>query len=172
MFKTRSIALMAASIIGSTFLASAQDVANGSVLEYSGAEGELIVSRGGIVYSLSAGDELFYEDVLRAQKSDTATVSFNGCTWTLPEGLDVKLDDGFCVASAEAAPSMAMLESQGLRMADGNLVSGAPFILGGTVLAAGGLVDAVNGGDGGTGSSASTDAGAIQGTGSSPTGGT
>lgn len=148
----------------------AESSARGSVIEHSGETGDLIVSRDGVIYWLSAGDDLFSEDVVRAQNAETAKISFNGCEFTLPEKEDVTLDDQFCVLAAADGRTMAQVASEtGNSVGSVGVVTAAnaPLIVGGTILSAGGIAAAINGGDGGTGSAASIAAGVEQATASS-----
>lgn len=161
MFLVAGIASIAMSLPVS---AVAQKAAGGSVLEHSGEVGDLIVSRDGLVYHLSVGDELYENDILRAQFAKIATVSYNGCEFTLPEKQDVTLDSEFCNLVVATAPTSAEVASQSTTLAASNVGAGslmnAPLMIGGTVLSAGGIAAAVNGGDGGTESAASSAAGA------------
>lgn len=151
--------------------ANSQTSPSGSVLQYNGTAGDLIVSRDGIVYFLSSGDSLFENDVLRTQTKNSTTISFNGCMFTLPEKQDVKLDDEFCaLASAEEA-SMARLAGEseiGGPFESSQSPANAPLVVGGVVLSAGGIAAATGGDNGGSGSTASQAAGANNSSSGSP----
>ena len=145
--------------------AFADQNADGSVIEYAGQRGDLIVSRDGVVYWLSEGDKLFTHDILRARFGDSSTIRYQGCEITLPENEDVVLDSAFCDIIVTEEPTMAATASEngGLRSSVGSATgANAPLIVGGVVLSAGGLVATTNGGNGGTGSAASAAAGAPQ----------
>ncbi|MEL7096322.1 MAG: hypothetical protein AAGK70_12860 [Pseudomonadota bacterium] len=158
-------------VAASAIPAHAQNQADGTVLSYSGEPGQLIVSRDGIVYWLTEGDDLFDDDVVRAQRGGSSSILYNGCEFELPENEDVTLGDQFCSLASAEEGSMAMIASEG-NLGNGviEVVSGAnaPFLVGGTVLSAGGIAAATGGGNGGTGSTASQDAGAQSSTASSP----
>ena len=167
------IGLVASVALGTsvTTLAQAEDVisndklSNGQVVEHLGETGDLIVLRDGVVYYLSTGDDLFQADILRSEKADAATVTYNGCSFTLPEKQDVTLDDEFCAFALGEEPSMAQIASEGGTALGTTTIAtnaNAPFIIGGVVLSAGGIAAATNGGNGGTGSVASVAAGAPQ----------
>lgn len=161
-----SYSLLVIATFMAAFSAFAQKSSYGSVMDHSGEPGELIVSRDGIVYWLSTGDDLFENDVLRAQEADSATIRFKGCVFTLPEQEDVELDDEFCVVAAADEPSMAAIASEAATFSETSAIPtgvNAPLIVGGVVLSAGGIAAATNGGGGGTGSEASAAAGAPQG---------
>lgn len=134
---------------------SQERFAQGSVIEYAGAPGELVVSRDGIIYYLSTGDDLFENDILRSKEESTSTIVYNGCVFELPASEDVSLDEEFCaLVGVKKSPSMATLASQGevTGASATNIASetNAPLIVGGVILSAGGLA-AVSGSGGGTG---------------------
>lgn len=159
------MSVLIASLIATSMMASAQKQPRGMVIEHTGDEGELIVSRDGIVYWLSIGDDLFSNDVLRAQNADMATITYNGCVITLPQKKDVTLDDEFCALVVLDQPAMAQLASENGVLTGSTATAtaaNAPLIVGGVVLSAGGLAAATDGGSGGTGSAASAAAGAAQ----------
>ncbi|MCR9271102.1 MAG: hypothetical protein NXH72_14010 [Hyphomonadaceae bacterium] len=134
--------------------------AGGSVAEYTGAYGDLIVARDGVTYSLSVGEDLYFGDTIRMTNtgSGDATVTFNGCTHTIPAGQDIVLNGDFCtVMQAMETPTEAQLaaneiatptptggEGAGAAAGGGN----APLIIGGIVVAAGGIAAAAGGGGG------------------------
>lgn len=168
----RLIATFLLTMAGATLpLQSFADISpKGSVIEHSGETGELIVSRDGVVYWLSTGDDLFLGDVVRAQNAEAARISFNGCEYVLPEKQDVNLNGEFCALASVEEPTMAQLASESgssVGAVGAATAANAPLIVGGTVLSAGGIAAAINGGDGGTGSAASVAAGAAQATASS-----
>ncbi|NQY14325.1 MAG: hypothetical protein HRT81_10765 [Henriciella sp.] len=145
--------------------AAKQPLADGQVVEHLGETGDLIVLRDGVVYYLSTGDDLFHADILRSENADVASVTYSGCTFTLPEKEDVTLDDEFCAFAMGEEPSMAQIASEGGTTLGATTIAtnaNAPFIIGGVVLSAGGIAAATNGGNGGTGSVASAAAGAPQ----------
>jgi hypothetical protein len=144
---------------------SKMPLANGQVVEHLGETGDLIVLRDGVVYYLSTGDDLFQADILRSENADAASITYNGCEFTLPEKQDVTLDDEFCAFAMVEEPSMAQIASEGGTTLGATTIAtnaNAPFIIGGVVLSAGGIAAATNGGNGGTGSVASAAAGAPQ----------
>lgn len=135
----------------------------GEVLAYSGAKGELIMSRDGIIYWLESGSELQFGDILRSRRGDSAIIKFDGCELTLPEGEDVRLDHEFCGEPIAAVPSAAENASNGLydiSVSDSVVRARAPLVVGGVVLSAGGLVAAIGGDGGGAGSATSAASGA------------
>ena len=132
------------------------DIDPGTVTEYTGVNGEFIVFRDNVTYSLSTGEELRSGDVLRATNSGEATVTFDGCTYTLPAGQDITLDENLCteMAALEAAPTQAELAANETPppLAETTTTGGAgnaPLIIGGVVVAAGGIAAAAGGGGGG-----------------------
>lgn len=158
-----SIAIAAATVVSLSASAHAQKEPSGSVVSHSGKSGNLIVSRDTIVYWLSEGDNLFEGDIIRAQTDDSATITFNGCTYSLPGKTDVALDDEFCTLAAVAEPSMALVASEGGAVSGiGPILSqaNAPLVVGGVILSTGGIAAATGGDSGGTGSTASQEAGA------------
>ena len=86
------IMIVAALGLSAPFSAVAE-IAPGAVTDYSGTYGEFIVFRDSVSYSLSTGEELRSGDVLRATNGGEATVTFDGCTYTLPGGQDITLDE-------------------------------------------------------------------------------
>lgn len=165
MVRVFGILVLAVGLLAPSMMAFAQKQANGMVIEHAGDEGELIVSRDGIVYWLSTGDDLYSDDVVRAQNADMATITYNGCVMTLPQKEDVTLDDEFCALVVLDEPTMAQVASEGSVLTGSTPITtaaNAPLVVGGVVLSAGGLVAATDGGNGGTGSAASAAAGAPQ----------
>ncbi len=164
MFRFGLIAIAAASALQSASIASAREVSQGTVLEHAGEPGELIVSRDGVIYWLSTGDELFSDDVLRAQKADTSTITFNGCVITLEAKVDTVLDDQACTAlilsDTTTMAETAAESGSAVGPFDGAINAGAPLTVGGIILSAGGLAAATDGGSGGTASATSNAAGA------------
>lgn len=164
MIKLITVGVVAAAIAATSFTALAQKNAEGSVVEYSGIPGELIVSRDGIVYYLSTGEDLFNGDILRSKEGDVATITYRGCTYDLPSNEDVALDDEFCALIVAEEPTMAMAASGGAESIGLNLgavvnSANAPLMVGGVVLSAGGLAAATGGDGGGAGSATSAAAG-------------
>lgn len=165
MLRVFRILVFAIGLIASSKMAFAQEQAYGMVIEHAGNQGELIVSREGIVYWLSTGDDLYTNDVLRAQEADMATITYKGCVMTLPQKEDVTLDDEFCALVIADGPTMAQVAGDSGVLRDSvaiQSVANAPLVVGGVVLSAGGLVAATDGGHGGTGSATSRAAGAPQ----------
>lgn len=122
--------------------AVSQDItAQGSVIEFLGAQGELIVSREGIIFYLQSGDELFLDDILRTKDEDTTTISFRGCAFELPAATDVTLDDEFCnLASAtETMAEKAVIALEGVAVEVVETTENSPLLIGGVILSAGGL---------------------------------
>ncbi|MEO1323962.1 MAG: hypothetical protein AAFV59_13255 [Pseudomonadota bacterium] len=157
--------VLATSLLATSMVAFAQKQANGMVIEHDGDQGELIVSRDGIVYWLSTGDDLYSNDVLRAQNADMATIVYNGCVMTLPQKEDVTLDEEFCALVVLDEPAMAQVANESGVLTGSSTITtaaNAPLVVGGVVLSSAGLVAAVDGGRGGTGSAASAAAGAAQ----------
>lgn len=151
--------------------AAAEQKARGNVTSFSGVPGDLIVSRDGVVYWLSLGDDLFENDTVRSRTDDPASIIYDGCEFTLPDGVDVLLDNEICVLATGQESSMAAISSQNESVAVGSALmprSNAPLMVGGVLLSAGGLAAATGGDNGGTGSTASSQAGAAQSTSSSP----
>ncbi|MEP1143681.1 MAG: hypothetical protein ABJH52_08175 [Henriciella sp.] len=148
---SRFIALgLAAALLGT--VATAQ-TAPGTVTEFTGQLGDLVVSRDGVSYSLITGGDLAFGDIVRATNAGEATLTFNGCTHTIPAGQDFELNAGFCdqMAALEAGPtSLAAAEAAGpVTEAAGTAAAGnAPLIIGGVVVAAGGIAAAAGGGGG------------------------
>ena len=158
---SRLIALgLTAALISS--VASAQ-TETGTVTEYTGLFGDFIVSRDGVTYSLSTGEDLAFGDIVRATNEGEATITFDGCTYTLPAGQDITLNDQFCTEMAALqAPTEAELAAEELgttTVADGTGAGtgtgtgtaaggNAPLIIGGIVVAAGGIAAAAGGGGG------------------------
>lgn len=150
-------------------LAASPQTAEGSVVEYIGVPGELIVSRDSIIYYLSTGDELFSGDVLRSRQAEAATIIFRGCEFELPASEDVALDDEFCAVAAIDEPTMAAIAGAGAGTgASVGVGSGlvaamnsanAPLVVGGAVLSAGGIAATTGGDGGGAGSPTSAAAG-------------
>lgn len=158
-----SIAIAAAVVLSLPNSALAQNDPGGIVVSHSGKTGNLIVSRDTIVYWLAEGDNLFEGDIIRAQTDDSAIITFNGCTYSLPGKADVVLDGDFCALASVAEPSMALIASEGGTMT-GFVTplsqANAPLIVGGVILSAGGIAATTGGDSGGTGSTASQEAGA------------
>ena len=150
--------LSLATVLMPALAGAEQNFAEGSVTEYTGLPGELIVSRDSVIYYLSTGDDLFGGDILRSREGETTTIVFRGCEMELPASEDVALDDEFCVLAAVEEPTMAAIASTGdgtgvALGAGGGLVAAinsanAPLMVGGVVLSAGGIA-ATTGGDGG-----------------------
>ncbi|MEM9571896.1 MAG: hypothetical protein AAF996_10535 [Pseudomonadota bacterium] len=148
-------------------LAASPQTAEGSVIEYIGVPGELIVSRDSITYYLSTGDELFSGDVLRSRQAEAATIIFRGCEFELPASEDVALDDEFCAVAAIDEPTMAAIAGAGAGASVGvgsGVVAAmssanAPLVVGGAVLSAGGIAATTGGDGGGAGSPTSASAG-------------
>lgn len=143
-----SFGLMAAAAATLPFAATAQ-TAPGTVTEYTGEYGDFIVSRDGVSYSLSTGEDLMAGDIIRATAADTATITYDGCTYTIPAGQDITLDDAFCekMASLEnPAPETTTVETPAPR---GEIVTASgvntPLVIGGVVVAAGGIAAAAGG---------------------------
>jgi len=132
-------------------LASA-DGAHGEVVSFSGNNGELIMSRDGVVYWLRPGSKLLTGDIVRSKKATVAVIAFDGCEFELPAGEDVFLDEEFCDPAIVAAePTAAEKASAGIASTSLNgptLRASSPLVVGGVVLSAGGLA-AASGGDGG-----------------------
>lgn len=151
-FKTIIVAALG---LSAPFAAMA-DIDPGTVTEYTGQFGDFIVFRDSVSYSLSTGYELREGDVLRAPDVGEATVTFDGCTYTLPAGQDITLDETFCteMAALEAGPTQAELAADDIPsvLAETGATGGAgnaPLIIGGIVVAAGGIAAAAGGGGGG-----------------------
>ena len=154
---SRIVALgLAAAIMATTASANA---AEGTVTDYTGTYGDFIVSRDGVTYSLSVGEDLFDGDTIRMQNtgSGEATVTYNGCTHTIPAGQDILLSSDFCtemaaletpteaqLAANEVGTTTPVGEGTTTAAAGGN----APLIIGGIVVAAGGIAAAAGGGGG------------------------
>lgn len=125
---------------------------NGTVVQYSGERGGLIVSRDSIVYFLTQGDHLFENDILRSKAAGVTTIVFNGCMFDLPAAEDIELDNEFCAAQGLEESSMATLAAEGETVISEGIVgqtANAPLIVGGVVLSAGGLAAATGAGGGG-----------------------
>lgn len=152
-------------------MAKGEKSSNGAVVAHLGQDGELIVSRDSVIYWLSTGDRLFEEDIVRAQQPNKSTIVFNGCVRTLPEKEDVLLDSGFCSLASLDGPSLAAIASEGgavSELGSSSITQASPLVVGATTLSAAGLIEALDGGSGGTGSVASEEAGVASATASSP----
>ena len=142
--------------------AFAETGAIGSVVEHLGESGELIVSRDGIVYFLTTGDDLFDDDIVRAQHADASTIRVYGCTFTLPEKKDVSLGEEFCSLAAIEPTSMAEIASKSGTGLESVAATNAPLIVGGVVLSAGGIAAATEEGSRSRTSSSNAAAGTPQ----------
>lgn len=163
------LALAMAISLGSE--AFAEKNAQGSVLEYAGEVGELVVSRDGVVYPISVGADLFAGDIVRARRADTAIILFDGCRMELPEGQDVFLNNEFCSAFIAEDKTMAMAASENISVAGSGVegvATNAPLIVGGVVLSAGGIAATTGGGAAGTSSTSSVQSGVPAGSPSTP----
>jgi len=142
MNRLASAIMMFGFLFPAVFPACAQDdLAQGSVIEFTGEQGELIVARDGIIFYLVKGDELFQNDVLRAKDGDTTTIVFQGCVLELPAAKDIELDDELCLMITEA-PTMAevaLLDDAVGSIGANEPNGGAPLVVGGVVLSIGGL---------------------------------
>lgn len=151
------VSSFAAAMVGTMPFAASAQATTGTVTEYTGVTGQFIVERDGEIYSLSTGKELFAGDVVRMKLpvSGDATVSYGGCTYSIPAGQDITLDDSFCETMAGLEPSEAELAASNTPpplTGEGAGAGNAPLIIGGIVVAAGGVAAAAGGGggDGGT----------------------
>ena len=152
--KSKTI-IVAALGLSAPFSAMA-DIDPGTVTAYTGQPGDLIAFRDVDSERLAAGDEVRFGDILRATNAGEATVTFDGCTYTLPAGQDITLDETFCteMAALEAGPTQAELAADEIPpvLAETGAAGGAgnaPLIIGGIVVAAGGIAAAAGGGGGG-----------------------
>lgn len=122
----------------------------GYVVEYVGKPGELVMSRDGVVYVASTGSTLQAGDIVRATKSNSTVIQFDGCELLLPEMKDILLDEKFC---EDPTPlSMAAIASENpVAVANEVIASGtrAPLIIGGISVAGGGILAATGSGNGG-----------------------
>lgn len=130
----------------------------GLVLEHDGNEGDLIVSRDGIVYWMSIGDSLYEYDIVRSKSENTSTIEFDGCTFTLRKNLEVVLDESFCQKAAVTESTMATIASEAVGVTEVAASQGVPLTIGGVALASGGIASFVSGADGSAGAGNSADA--------------
>lgn len=138
---TLLIALATLGVPSTLPIIAQSDSSEGSVLEFTGTPGELIVSRDGVIYYLVTGDALFQDDILRSRDAGTTEIIFRGCTYELPAAKDVELGDEFCVALIDE-PSMATIASQEnvfVPLSELEASRNAPLVVGGVVLSYGGL---------------------------------
>lgn len=145
---SRIIALgLAAALIGT--VATAQ-TAPGTVTEFTGQLGDLLVNRDGVTYSLKTGEDLAFGDTVKSTNPGEATLTFDGCTHTIPAGQDIVLDATFCqkMAALETGPTLAETAATGGEVAGAAAGGNAPLIIGGVVVAAGGIAAAAGGGGG------------------------
>lgn len=125
-------------------IAAAQDA--GTVAGVTGADGSVVVVRGGETFSLASGDTLFDGDRIVTRDGASIEVNTPGCSRSIPANSTIVIASGFCDATI-ASVDQTVLAEAGLPTAGGGVGAALPVI--GGLAAAGGVAAAAGGGGGG-----------------------